>query len=258
MENDSVNQGKTQVPKSNTLSNLGDSLLKASNFVARGSGINDALGRLMHLGAVVDEQFGNLSKKDKEVDLNKIGKAALSTVIFPLKDGLDIANSIISGGQALYDMTQNDKSFGENYNQNFDRNEKDVYPIISSWGEGPTALEWGSDRYDAYSSSSTISKPQLMSPHTNMYMRWQEKPSNTINTAQNDPNLPQAIDAYNTDQNISVLQENQSSPMIAMNMQTRGGDVSVLGNGGFVNIGGSQTQIPNNQFKEYMSNPNNM
>ena len=83
----------------------------------------------------------------------------------------------------------------------------------------------------------------------------------TVAAAQNDPGLAPAIDAYNTQQNISALQKMQ--PNTIATMQTRGGEMSFMNNSKTGNLNvhlpgqafAENTGIPFSQFQDYMSNP---
>ena len=83
----------------------------------------------------------------------------------------------------------------------------------------------------------------------------------TVTAAQNDPGLAPAIDAYNTQQNISALQKMQ--PNTIATMQTRGGEMSLMNNSKTGNLNvhlpgqafAENTGIPFSQFQDYMSNP---
>ena len=86
-------------------------------------------------------------------------------------------------------------------------------------------------------------------------------PIMTLNAAQNDAGLAPAIDAFNTQQNISALQKIQ--PNTIATMQTRGGDMSFVRNSKSGNLDvhlpgqtfAENTGIPYSQFQDFMSNP---
>jgi len=84
---------------------------------------------------------------------------------------------------------------------------------------------------------------------------------NTVTAAQNDSGLAPAIDAYNSQQNVSALQKMQ--PNTIATMQTRGGEMSLMKNSKSGNLDihlpgqtfAENTGIPYSNFQDFMSNP---